>query len=102
MGENIWKCFEWIIYLCLMAIAILLAREVIKKYFGKNTGIKQNMEKIDSHPTITICPFQNKCMKLILGLPGLPGIQGEHNALFKCFCMICIVLLHLMVILLHL
>ena len=61
-----------------MATAIVLAREVIEKFFGQNTGIKQNMEKIDSHPTITICPFQNQCKKPILGLPGLPGIQGKH------------------------
>ena len=60
--DNIWKCLEWIIYFCLMATAILFAREVIEKFFGQNTGIKQNMERIKSHPTITICPFlQRPC-----------------------------------------
>ena len=55
--ETIWKFLEWIIYFSLMATAILLAKDVIEKFFGQNTGIKQNMEKIESHPTITICPF---------------------------------------------
>ena len=56
--EKIWKCFEWIIYISLMAAALIFAREVIEKFFGQDIGIKQNMEKIESHPTITICPFQ--------------------------------------------
>ena len=50
-----------------MTAAILFAREVIEKFFGQNTGIKQNMENIESHPTITICPFQDQC-----GRPGVP------------------------------
>ena len=45
----------------LTATAIIFAREVIEKFFGQNTGIKQNMEKIESHPTITICPFIDHC-----------------------------------------
>ena len=65
--ETIWKFLEWIIYLSLMATAILLAKDVIEKFFGQNTGIKQNMEKIESHPTITICPFLDQC-----GSPGIP------------------------------
>ena len=68
-----WKCLQWIIYFSLMATAIFFARDVIEKYFGQNTGIKQYMEKIDSHPTITICPFQGKCdgsMALTLTLQG--------------------------------
>ena len=40
-----------------MATAIIFAKDIIEKFFGQNTGIKQNMEKIESHPTITICPF---------------------------------------------
>ena len=56
----IWKCLKWIIFLFLMASAILFARKVIEKYFGQNKGIKQNMEKIELHPTITICPFQEQ------------------------------------------
>ena len=55
--KNIWKCLEWIIYFSLMATAIIFAREVIEKFFGQYTGIKQNKEKIESHPTIIICPF---------------------------------------------
>ena len=50
-----------------MATAILLAREVIAKFFGQNTGIKQNMEKIESHPTIIVCPFLSQCDR-----PGVP------------------------------
>ena len=50
-----------------MAIAILFAEEAIEKFFGKNTGIKQNVEKIESHPTVTICPFLDQC-----GRPGVP------------------------------
>ena len=47
-----------------MTIAILFAREVIEKFFGKNTGTKQKMESIKSHPTITICPFLHRtCAK---------------------------------------
>ena len=61
--HTIWKCFEWIIYLSLMAAAILFAREVIEKFFHENTGIKQNMEKIEQHPTITICPFLQSSYK---------------------------------------
>ena len=71
----IWKCLEWTIYLSLMAIAILFTREVIEKFLGQNTGITQNMEKIESHPTITICTYLNQCdgpMKLILKLKGKP------------------------------
>ena len=56
-SKNIWKCLEWIIYFSLMATAIIFAREVIEKFFGQYTGIKQNKEKIESHPTIIICPF---------------------------------------------
>ena len=67
LTESVWNCLEWIIYFSLMATAILFAREVIEKYFGQNTGIKQNMEKIESHPTITICPFLDQC-----GSPGIP------------------------------
>ena len=55
--ETIWKCLKWIIYFSLMATAIIFAKDIIEKFFGQNTGIKQNMEKIESHPTITICPF---------------------------------------------
>ena len=55
--ETICKYLEWIIYLSLMATAILFAWEVIEKFFGQNKGIKQHTEKIESHPTITICPF---------------------------------------------
>ena len=40
-----------------MTTAIIFAKEVIEKFFHQNTGIKQNMEKIEQHPTITICPF---------------------------------------------
>ena len=39
--------------------------------FVQNTGIKQNMEKIELHPTVTICPFLEQCdtpMKLDLRL----------------------------------
>ena len=56
-SQTVWKCFEWTIYLSLMTTAIIFAREVIEKFFHQNTGIKQNMEKIEQHPTITICPF---------------------------------------------
>ena len=89
--ETIWKCLEWIIYLSLMATAILFAREVIEKFFGQYTGIKQNMEKIELHPTVTICPFLEQCdgpMKLILRLQGeakeikyLAGYEGSYNIL---------------------
>ena len=51
------EVLEWIIYLCLMATAIYFSKEVIEKFFGQSIGMKQNMEKIESHPTITICPF---------------------------------------------
>ena len=68
LTETIWKCLEWIIYFSLMATAILFAREVIEKFFGQNTGIKQNMEKIELHPTITICPFLEQCDR-----PGVPN-----------------------------
>ena len=65
--ETIWKCLKWIIYFSLMAAAIIFAKDIIEKFFGQNTGIKQNMEKIESHPTITICPFLDQC-----GSPGIP------------------------------
>ena len=55
--RSIWKCLKWIIYLSLLAIAILFAEEVIEKFFCQSTGIKQNMDKIDLQPSITICPF---------------------------------------------
>ena len=55
--NTIWKCFKWIIYLSLMGTAIFFAWDVIEKYFGQNKGIKRYTEKIESHPTITICPF---------------------------------------------
>ena len=56
--ETIWSVsLEWIIYLTLMTTAILFTWEVIEKYFGQNTSIKQSSEKIESHPTITICPY---------------------------------------------
>ena len=61
--HTIWKCFEWIIYLSLMVAAILFAREVIEKFFHENTGIKKNMEKIEQHPSITICPFLQSSYK---------------------------------------
>ena len=73
--KTVWKCLEWSIYLSLMATAILFAKNVIEKFFAQNTGIKQNMEKIESHPTVTICPFQEQCdgpMKLIFRLHGEP------------------------------
>ena len=40
-----------------MGTAIFFAWDVIEKYFGQNKGIKRYTEKIESHPTITICPF---------------------------------------------
>ena len=58
-----------------MTAAILFAREVIENFFGQDTGIKQNMVKIESHPTVTICPFLDQCdgpMELILRLQGEP------------------------------
>ena len=58
-----------------MTTAILFAMDVIKEFFGQNIGITQNMEKIESHPTITICTYLNQCdgpMKLILKLKGKP------------------------------
>ena len=73
--ETFWKCLEWIIYLSLMTTAMLFAMDVIKEFFGQNIGITQNMEKIESHPTITICTYLNQCdgpMKLILKLKGKP------------------------------
>ena len=57
LTDSIWKCLEWIIYVSLIATAIIFVREEIAKYFSQATGIKQNMEKIEAHPTITICPF---------------------------------------------
>ena len=69
--ETIRKCLEWIFYLSLMITAILHAMEVIEKMFVQNTGIKQNMEKIELQPTVTICPFLEQCdtpMKLDLRL----------------------------------
>ena len=70
-----------------MTAAILFAREVIEKFFGQNTGIKQNMEKLESHPTITICPFMYQCdrpMKLNLRLKGYAKLfaskyEGSYN-----------------------
>ena len=87
--ETIWKFLEWIIYLSLMATAILLAKDVIEKFFDQNTGIKQNMEKIESHPTISICPFLDQCdgpMKLNLTLKGeakkrYASFEGSYNIL---------------------
>ena len=61
MIKTILKYSEWIIYFFLMAIAILFVWGVIEKYFGQITGIKQSMERIKSHPTITICPFKDQC-----------------------------------------
>ena len=61
MIKTILKYSEWIIYFFLMAIAILFVWGVIEKYFGQITGIKQSMERIESHPTITICPFKDQC-----------------------------------------
>ena len=66
--KTIWKCLEWIIYFFLTSTAILFAREVIEKFFGHSTGIKQSMEKIESHPTVTICQFQVQCDR-----PGDPN-----------------------------
>ena len=48
---------EWTIYFALMLTAIVFAWEVIKQFLEQSTGIKQNTEKIEFHPTITICPF---------------------------------------------
>ena len=60
---TLWKCLEWMIYLSFMATAILFTMKVIEKFFGQYTDVKQNTEKIQSHPTITICPFQEQCVK---------------------------------------
>ena len=89
--KTIWKCLEWIIYLFLITTAIFFAREVIEKFFGQSTGIKQNIEKIESHPTVTICPFQEQCdrpMKLIFRLHNseekekyLVSYLGSYNIL---------------------
>ena len=57
LAESIWKCLEWIIYLFCMSLAIYSSSGVIAKFFGQNTSIKQTVEQIESHPTITICPF---------------------------------------------
>ena len=62
-----------------MATAILLAKDVIEKFFGQNTGIKQNLEKIELHPTISICPFLNQCVRpIILRLQGDPKEKFGH------------------------
>ena len=87
--ENFLKCLEWMIYLSLMTAAILFAREVIEKFFGQNTGIKQNMEKLESHPTITICPFMYQCdrpMKLNLRLKGyVKLLAGEYEGSYNIY-----------------
>ena len=42
-------------------------------FFGQNKGIKQHMDKIELHPAITICPFQDQCVRpIILRLKGKP------------------------------
>ena len=61
LSESIWKCLKWISYFSLTATAILFAKEFIEKFLGQNTGIMQNMGKIESHPSVTICPFIDKC-----------------------------------------
>ena len=60
--------------------------EVIEKFFSQITGIKQKMEKIDSNPTVTICPFQNQCDGMILRLQGwakeiLSHYEGSYQIL---------------------
>ena len=44
-----------------MASAILFTWEVIENYFDRNIGTMQTLDKIESHPTITICPFLKQC-----------------------------------------
>ena len=80
--ETIRKCLEWIIYLSLVATAILFAKEVIEKFFGQNKGIKQSIEKIETHPTVTICPFLYQCdgqYKFVLRLQDLQVGATMHK-----------------------
>ena len=46
---------EWLLYLGLFAIAIFFTWGVMQKYKSRAIGITQYEEKIDFHPTITIC-----------------------------------------------
>ena len=61
LGMKLLKSLEWIIYFSLMATAILFTWEVIQNYFDRNIGTMQTLEMIESHPTITICPFLEQC-----------------------------------------
>ena len=91
LTKNIWKCLEWIIFFSLMATAMIFASEVIEKFVGQSKSIKQNMEEIESHPTVTICPFLEQCdgpMKLTLRLQGaaseveyLTLMEGRYDIL---------------------
>ena len=52
---NFFLFLEWILYLGLFAIAIFFTWGVMQKYKSRAIGITQYEEKIDVHPTITIC-----------------------------------------------
>ena len=74
MPDVIWVIIGWILYLSLMATSIWFAWGVYYNYM-KHTEIQQHEVEIESHPTITICPFLDldQCagqMKFILKLDG--------------------------------
>lgn len=58
-----WKCLEWTVYISLLVATLSFTWDVNKKYVAQNTGIKLHEDQLESHPSLTICPFLVQCPK---------------------------------------
>ena len=54
---NHWKILDWTIYISLVAIAIWFTWGVFEKFAKQETAIQQYEDKIEAHPTISLCLF---------------------------------------------
>ena len=56
--ENYWKLLGWIVYIILVGSSVWFTWGVFEKFEKQETAIQQYEDKIEVHPTITICNFE--------------------------------------------
>ena len=54
-NHRLFKIVEWAFFLGLCMVSLFFMKEVLEKYFSKDSSFKQYEEHITENPTITIC-----------------------------------------------
>ena len=54
-SDTNWKLLGWIVYISLVAISVWFTWGALDKFAKQETAIRQYEDKIEAHPTITLC-----------------------------------------------